>query len=183
MTAQEFLQEYAPTRGYSFALNEFETHGGTLPTIKEVIEQYGTRVCLQAIDAAVVDFLQFVRDDQAMTTEQRKQLAYVIASTYRHMKVAELLVFFVQAKAGKFGKFYQRIEPLDITTKLNDWWHTCIEKRNRYGEMAREQFRMEQRERRVSYEYDYSDAVTHFDEDGQAVFSFDKINNQKDTRQ
>lgn len=183
MTAQEFLQEYSPTRGYSFALNEFETHGGTLPTIKETIEQYGTRVCLQCIDAAVQDFLLYVRDVNAMSVEQRKQLAYVIASTYRHMKVAELLVFFVQAKAGKFGKFYQRIEPLDITTKLNDWWHTCIEKRNRYGELAREQFRMDQRERRVSYEYDYSDAVIHFEEDGQAVFSFDKINNQKESEQ
>ena len=183
MTAQEFLQEYAPTRGYSFAINEYETHGGTLPTIKEAIEQYGTRVCLQCIDAAVQDFLLYVRDVNAMSVEQRKQLAYVIASTYRHMKVAELLVFFVQAKAGKFGKFYQRIEPLDITTKLNDWWHTCIEKRNRYTEMAREQFSMDQRERRVSYEYDYSDAVTHFDEDGQAVFSFDKTNNQKESEQ
>lgn len=183
MTAQEFLQEYAPTRGYSFALNEFETHGGTLPTIKEAIEQYGTRVCLQAIDAAVQDFLLYVRDVNAMSVEQRKQLAYVIASTYRHMKVAELLVFFVQAKAGKFGKFYQRIEPLDITTKLNDWWHTCIEKRNRYGEMAREQFRMDQRERRVSYEYDYIDAVIHFEEDGQAVFTFDNIKNPKDNQQ
>lgn len=183
MTAQDFLQEYAPTRGYSFALNEFETHGGTLPTIKEAIEQYGTRVCLQAIDAAVQDFLLYVRDVNAMSVEQRKQLAYVIASTYRHMKVAELLVFFVQAKAGKFGKFYQRIEPLDITTKLNDWWHTCIEKRNRFSEIAREQFRMDQRERRVSYEYDYSDAVTHFSEDGQAVFSFDNIKNPKDNQQ
>lgn len=183
MTAQEFLQEYAPTRGYSFALNQFETHGGTLPTIKEAIEQYGTRVCLQCIDAAVQDFLLYVRDVNAMSVEQRKQLAYVIASTYRHMKVAELLVFFVQAKAGKFGKFYQRIEPLDITTKLNEWWRTCIEQRNRVAEMARDQLTILRRENAAPYEYDYNEAVVHFDEDGQAFFNFDHINNLKESKQ
>lgn len=179
MTAQEFLQEYAPIKGYSFALNEYEAHGGTLPTIKETIEQYGTRVCLQAIDAAVVDFLNFVRDENAMTIEQRKQLAYVIASTYRHMKVAELLVFFVQAKAGKFGKFYQRIEPLDITTKLCEWWQICLDKRNRFAEMARDQFTWARREDKQLYNYDYSDAVIHFDKEGQAEFNFANTHNQK----
>ena len=182
MTAQEFLQEYAPTRGYSFAINEYETHGGTLPTIKEAIEQYGTRVCLQAIDAAVQDFLLYVRDVNAMSVEQRKQLAYVIASTYRHMKVAELLVFFVQAKAGKFGKFYQRIEPLDITTKLCEWWTHCLDKRNTYAQMARDQFRVEKWEKTIPTEYDYNDAVIHFDQEGQAKFIFQPINNKKDTR-
>lgn len=183
MTAQEFLQEYAPAKGYSFALNDYETHGGTLPTIREAFEQYGTRACLQAIDAAVVDFLNFVRDENAMTIEQRKQLAYVIASTYRHMRMAELLVFFVQAKAGKFGKFYQRIEPLDITTKLCEWWQTCLDKRNIYAQMARDQFRVEKWEKTIPTEYDYSDAVIHFDQDGQAKFIFTNTNNQKNTKQ
>ena len=125
MDSQEFLQAYSPSNQYVYALHEQRCHRGKAPTIMQCVATQGIDVTIQAINALVEDFIKFTPARSRMSVDQRKQLSYVIITQFKTLRITQLILFFVKAKAGYFGKFYTQIEPMDITIALRQWQEVC----------------------------------------------------------
>lgn len=64
---------------------------------------------------------EFSGSSKKITKEQLRELAGVIAAEYYFLKVTELMVFFFQFKAGRYGKFYGNVDPMTITSALREF--------------------------------------------------------------
>lgn len=173
MTAQEFILAYAPIHAYSYAMREEQCHVGQAPSIREATAEFGCETVLNVIDALVRDFVNYACPARQFTPEQRKQLAYCILTTYRRLKITELILFFVKAKSGKFGKFYNAVEPLDITTKLAQWEEKCFAERARLDEICFETFKEGLKNGEIDYRREYQEATRVFDEKGRLKLIFE----------
>ena len=172
MNAQEFLNAYTPARAYAFALQPDRCHIGSAPTLKEATEAYGTDTVLTLIDSYVVDLERFCTQRNTMNKDQRAQLATVILTTYNSLRVTELSLFSVRAKAGKFGKFYNTLEPMDITVKLSAWADYCNQRRGELYWELWEQFKNGQLTGDIPRNYEFTDCVSFFDTNGQMKLIF-----------
>jgi hypothetical protein len=56
-----------------------------------------------------------------MDNGQVKNLALMIATEYRDLKISEFMLFFYRFKCGHFGKFYGKVDPMVITCALKDF--------------------------------------------------------------
>lgn len=172
MNAQEFKEAYAPARAYAYALQPDRCHIGRAPTLREATEAYGSETVLQLIDNYVTDLERFCTQRATMTKEQRAQLATVILTTYNSLRVTELALFSIRAKAGKFGKFYNTLEPMDVTVKLAEWAEYCDARRGELYWKLWEQYKEGQLNGEIPKEYDFKDCISYFDTNGQLKLIF-----------
>lgn len=172
MDKQDFISTYSPQNGYRYALNEKQCHGGNAPSLRDAANIYGIDVVVQMVDNSVTDFVQFCQS--SISERVREQLALVIATQFRYMRVTELLLFFVRAKAGHFGKFYRNIEALDITVQLTAWEAECKRLRNECYAEAYAKYIQGQREGTISDDALFSAALKSYDKDGELQLIFPK---------
>lgn len=67
-----------------------------------------------------------------MSDAQIKTCADVIAREYGYLKLTELMLFFSDFKAGKYGVFYGSVSPLQITYALRQFCEERKEIRTAY---------------------------------------------------
>ena len=60
--------------------------------------------------------------------EQMDETAGLVSTAYPWLKVSELLLFFGWFKLGRYGKFYGCLDPMVITTALQEF----LQERNTY---------------------------------------------------
>ena len=85
-----------------------------------------------------------VRDK--MDDVQVTELARTIRSSYGHLTVTELMLFFHRFKAGCYGRFYGAADPLVITTALHD--HFLAERDKWLGEIENERRHEQEKQER-----------------------------------
>ena len=56
-----------------------------------------------------------------MDVGQLRMLALTLATEYPWLKYSEYMLFFHRFKAGKYGRFYGAVDPLVITTAMQDF--------------------------------------------------------------
>ena len=61
---------------------------------------------------------QYAGTKNKMEPGQMKMLAEIIMTEYFYLKASELLLFFYQFKAGKYGELYGSVDPLRISSAL-----------------------------------------------------------------
>lgn len=71
------------------------------------------------LSAAVLDLAKAYNISGNVTVAQSYDIAEAIMSEYWYLKLAELKLFFKDAKAGKFGKVYDRLDQAIIFEWLN----------------------------------------------------------------
>ena len=148
MNATEFKDAYNSKKMYAYAMDEERCHIGIAPTLSDALHTYG-RVCvLECIDELICTLVNFTSAKVRLNEDQRQRLAWIVLSQYSGMRITELILFVVKAQAGHFGKFYQVIDPIDITTALYSWWQQCQIKRNEYKLAKYEREQTEEREQR-----------------------------------
>lgn len=54
-----------------------------------------------------------------MTIPQMRELAQVLIVYVYYLKVSELMLFFYRFKSGKYGEFYEVVDPQRIMSGLN----------------------------------------------------------------
>lgn len=145
MTKEEFARAYNSKNMYAYAMSEERCHVGKAPTLFESAHQFGRETCLSFIDEVLLALVNFTAARIRLTTEQRHRLAWVVLTQFGWLRVTELLLFVVKAQAGEFGKFYNTIDPLDITAALQKWAAVCNRRRNEIRLAQVEQEREEQR--------------------------------------
>lgn len=125
MNKEEFIEIYAPCKQYLYSMHEDRCHNGKAPTLREVCTLYGADFAMQWVANLIDDLQGFTSAKTRLNDNQRNTLAAIVCTQYRRMKATELLLFLVKAKAGQFGKFYNTIDPMDISTALAAWSKEC----------------------------------------------------------
>lgn len=155
MTRVEFIQAHAPIYMYKYAREEERCHLGTSPTIAAAAHLYGDDALSDIITALIVDFAQF-NGSQQLTIAQVGEVCQCIITQFPRLRVSEMVLFFVKCKAGKYGKFWNHIYPMDITTHLHSWFYECQE----YTRVAHQRQQQEQIERDRESMYHNPNAAT-----------------------
>jgi hypothetical protein len=175
MTAEEFRTAYGSKNMYAYAMDEERCHIGRAPRLIDAMHLYGRTAVLATVDDLMQSLINFTSAKSKLTEEQRTRLAWVIVTQYGHLRITELILFVVKAQAGKFGKFYNQIDPLDITTALDTWSQQANAERNRYRLIQYERDKAEEHERR-EHEYEaHKDEVKTMLLNSQLKINFDKF--------
>lgn len=110
----------------------------TAPTLKSLYNtQTGTAV-VEIITSLIKHFEDFTGARTKLQPVQRTALANVIICRYPMLSITQLHLFVLLCMSGEFGKFFDRLDPMDITTALheyvNRWLPTYIREHwyNRY---------------------------------------------------
>lgn len=130
MTKEDFMRAYNSKNMYAYAMSEERCHTGKAPTLFASTHEYGRDTVLNFIDDALQALINFTSAKGRLTDEQRQRLAWVVLTQFGWLRTTEILLFVVKAQAGQFGKFYNQIDPLDITAALQKWAEMCRQRRN-----------------------------------------------------
>lgn len=165
MKKQEFIEAFKPSQAYVMALNEKECHNGTF-NLRMATAEYSLEFVGNWVDSLVMDFVSFAMLKCSFSLEQRKNLAMTIIVSHQRMLCSELLLFFLKAKSGAFGKFYGTLEPMDITTKLLEWSQKCNVLRNEVAAEAFEKYKQSIRTGELDYKAEFDRSIYHYGANG-----------------
>lgn len=118
--AAQYMQLFRPERQYEVTFDPRRCYNDYSPTLRKTRETLGWVFCVDFGELYINDLCTFMK---ARRTQQpwAREVAAIIMSQYSWLKVAEFILFFVEVKAGKHGKFFANIEPQDITVKMAEW--------------------------------------------------------------
>ena len=155
-TAEQFLLTFNPSKQYKYCQDIARCYTGKAPTIHTIAEAYGDKVAESWIEIQLKDLSEFTGCKDKLTIQQIDSIAQVIMFEFPEFKVTELMHFFIQFKAGRFGKFYGAVDGLVITEALQEFRRQRNETVHHiYKEQAaaeREQDYNERKSKAVTYE-------------------------------
>lgn len=159
LTSEEFGRYYSPEMSYKYAMDEKRCHVGSAPTLYESVSHYGFEFVCNWLEIVFRDFVAFTGARQGINPGQSRQLATIFVTRFRSLKVTEVLLFFFHCKAGQYGKFYDRIDPMDLTAALSKFRVECdrIKGEHYYAEAQRQ--REEEREADDGPRYTFEEAI------------------------
>lgn len=119
--ALKFAETFNPDMQRVCAENIERAFMGEAPTITILRRTYNDRQIRIWIIAQIESINQYTGVKDKMEFEQMKGLAEVIMTWYGYLKATELMVFFHQFKAGKYGQLYGAVDPMRISAALNEF--------------------------------------------------------------
>ena len=123
---------------------------GTAPKLNALQLAYGTENVVGWITYHLADMFDYCSIHDKPSSEQMVDLAQIILTDNPNLNAAEFLLFIFQFKAGKYGRFFGTIDPLVVTTALNDFKTYRREKLIQYRD--EEEAIRKQQERDESFE-------------------------------
>lgn len=108
------LQSYAaqyPERSYF----------GDAPTLSTLNAAYGNRSSVMWLLPQLSNLEEYCGCKDKMTVAMKINLADVITTEWGYLKTSELLLFFHKFKTGAYGRFYGSVDPMVITTAMQDF--------------------------------------------------------------
>ena len=92
-----------------------------VPTLGLLGSTYGNDAPTAWLVPEILSVSEFCGCRDKFTNEQMEDTAKLITSAYPWLKVSELLLFFGWFKLGRYGKFYGCLDPMVVTTALQDF--------------------------------------------------------------
>lgn len=136
MTQEDFLRLYDVRNIWNYTLDEGRCHNGAAPTIRECVQEYGRETVRFIIRQHLDLFIDFLKAKDKPSNKQRDTIVWFVLSQFNGLKITEYQLYIIKAMSGAFGKFYNTLDPLDVTTSLRQWVKEC--------ECIRNEFRSEQ---------------------------------------
>ena len=81
-----------------------------MPSIATVKRKFGDDFIQAYIEGWVVNIREFINVGKKMTDEQTRETAILIVDEYYNMNLADINLIFKNAKLGKYGKYYDRLD-------------------------------------------------------------------------
>jgi hypothetical protein len=116
--ARRFAETFNPDLQKICAENLERSFTGNAPTIASLRSAYTERQVRVWILAQLENLNQYAGTKNKMDPNQMKMLAEIIMVEYFYFKASELLLFFHQFKAGKYGELYGSVDPLRVSSAL-----------------------------------------------------------------
>ncbi len=116
---------------------------GDAPTLFEVRKAYSLESADSWLDIQLSDLISFCGvkgKDECSTRARVDAVVAVISDNFGYLKLSELMLFFQQFKAGRYGRFYGSVDPMVITEALQSFLDfraeriSAIDKDNRLKE-------------------------------------------------
>lgn len=117
---KQFLQRVNPDVQSSFAKQPTKAVMGDYPTLDELRTAYGKETPSAWLAVQVADMMRFT-GTRHLNERQQEQLADILAVEARELKVTEMMLFFYRFKTGRYGRFYGSVDPMVVTTALQDF--------------------------------------------------------------
>ena len=119
--AGNFLARCNPSFQNYYTGNPILAFKHDTPTLALVNQTFGKEIANAWLVPEIVKVSEFCGCKDKFTDEQLEDTVTLIASAYPWLKVSELLLFFGWLKLGRYGKFYGCLDPMVITTALQDF--------------------------------------------------------------
>lgn len=123
-----------------------------VPTLALLNQTYGKTASVQWLVVQIYNLSEFCGCKDKLSTAQIHELSRIIDTSYYHLKLTELMMFFFNFKMGKYGKFYGAVDPMVITCALREFMD---ERNSRIDQVENERRRKQEEkemENAVSYE-------------------------------
>lgn len=117
----KFLNDYNPILQEKICVNRDLCFFGKFPTLATINRNYGENTARTWLVPQIRDLSEFCGCKGKISDDQMRQCATIIAQQYFYLKVSELMLFFYDFKAAKYGKFYGNVDPMVITGSLRDF--------------------------------------------------------------
>lgn len=127
--------------------------GGT-PTLTQVSNIYGNRLSVNWLIAMLTDFQNVVgiKEDNKLDIDALAEISEMLYNKYKHLKLAEFMLFFQRMKFGDYGKVYGCIDLAYIARALRQFCEDRALIIDRELQRRREKEYRESLERSVSRE-------------------------------
>ncbi len=121
-TTTQLLTRFNPDVQRLCATNIDRCFTGDAPTLFEVRKAYSPATVDSWLDVQLSDLIMFcgVKGKDEFSTSVNA-LTAVIADNFGYLKLSELMLFFQQFKAGRYGRFYGSVDPMVITEALQSF--------------------------------------------------------------
>lgn len=120
-TPDNFLKLFTPNNQYAYCKDIRRAYMGTAPALGVVSNAFGENVTKAWLSIQLIDLSEFSGCKDKLSTFQISSIAEVIMAEWGYVKVTELMHFFLQFKAGRYGKFYGAVDGLVITEALQEF--------------------------------------------------------------
>lgn len=133
-TGENFLKLFNPDMQYNYCVDLKRAYTGKAPTLSVLSDAFGPNITEAWLAIQIRDLSEFSGCKDKLDIEQIDKLAKVIRTSFKHLKVTELMHFFLKFKSGEYGKFYGAVDGLVVTEALqsfcrerNEMLHTIYE--------------------------------------------------------
>ena len=150
---EKFLHQMSPIYQTYAAQNPDKAFFGDAPTLAVINTTYGKNTAVMWLIPQLNNVSRFCGCKERLTDEVTEELARSIAAEYYYLKTSELMLFLQRFKMGHYGRFYGAVDPLVITTALQDF---LADRRTAYAKHQQEEERKQreawEKEERMTYE-------------------------------
>ena len=150
---EKFLHQMSPIYQTYAAQNPDKAFFGDAPTLTVINATYGKNTAVMWLIPQLNNVSRFCGCKERLTDEVTEELARSIAAEYYYLKTSELMLFLQRFKMGHYGRFYGAVDPLVITTALQDF---LADRRTAYAKHQQEEERKQreawEKEERITYE-------------------------------
>ncbi len=115
---RKFAETFNPDLQRACSENLVRSFTGDAPTIAALRSAYPERQVRVWILAQLENLNQYSGTKNKMDPAQMTMLSDIIMTEYFYLKASELLLFFFQFKAGKYGELYGSVDPLRVSSAL-----------------------------------------------------------------
>lgn len=81
-----------------------------MPSIISIKKNFGEDFVQAYIEGWIVNIREFINVGRKMTDEQTQETAMLIVDEYYNLNLADINYIFKNAKLGKYGKYYDRLD-------------------------------------------------------------------------
>lgn len=127
-TAENFLMKCNPSFQSYYTDKPLMAFKHDAPTLGLIRTTFGNDAPASWLVPELKSVSEFCGCKEKFTKEQLRETSIIISTAYPWLKVSELLLFFGWFKLGRYGKFYGCLDPMVITTSLQDF----LRERNTY---------------------------------------------------
>lgn len=81
-----------------------------MPSIVSIKKHFGDDFIQAYIEGWIINIREFINVGKKMTDEQTQETAMMIVDEYYNLNLADINFIFKNAKLGKYGKYYDRLD-------------------------------------------------------------------------
>lgn len=128
----EFMTTFNPDRQVAYCKDIRRCLTGNAPTLKTLAETYGQGGAESWLMVQLSDLSEFCGTKEKMSAKQVEELSRVVCSQFPGLKASEIMLFCLQYKSGKFGRFFGSVDALTVAYSLRQFIAECDKLKRRY---------------------------------------------------
>lgn len=119
----EFLHRWGANKQAELAVDPTWCCMGGTPTLTQVSNVYGYRLSINWLIAMLTDYQNLIgiKEDNKLNVNALADISKIIYNKYKHLKLAEFMLFFQRMKLGDYGKVYGCIDFAYISRSLRQF--------------------------------------------------------------